>query len=107
MPIKKLTKSKRLSRTKRLTKSKKLARRQRLSRTNKKHVMKRKVVRKTQRGGFSSDCSIATVKERGFNLPALGSGTTQIPGLSILDTTAMIFNPNCSGNTNSYQAMVQ
>ena len=68
---------------KRLVKSNK----KRSSKSNKKHS-----------GGFlsSSNCSIASVKEPGFHLSALGSGSTQIPGFSIPDQKAIIFDPKCA-----------
>ena len=52
-----------------------------------------------QRGGFASDCNIASVKEPGFNVSALGD----IPGLSIPESRGAIFRPNCQPDT--YQAM--
>lgn len=55
--------------------------------------------RKNHKGGFSSSCNLATIKEPGFSVDALGS----IAGLSIPESRAAIYRPNCK--TNSYQAM--
>ena len=54
------------------------------------------------KGGFLNDpsCNLATVRESGFNL----AGTGSIAGLSIPDTRAVIYNPNCKADT--YQAMI-
>jgi hypothetical protein len=52
-----------------------------------------------QSGGFASDCNLASIKEPGFNLSALGD----IAGLSIPESRAAIFHPNCKADT--YQAM--
>jgi hypothetical protein len=121
MPIKKLSKSKRLlSKSKRLL-SKKLSK----SRTKKlskskvkpkyKYNNKKKYTRakktysnKVLSGGFSGDpsCNIATVKEPGFSVAGLGSGTNGIAGLSIPESRAMIYNPNCSNSTSKYNAMI-
>ena len=54
---------------------------------------------KNHKGGFSSNCNLATIKEPGFSVDALGS----IAGLSIPESRAAIYRPNCK--TNSYQAM--
>ena len=54
---------------------------------------------KNHKGGFSSSCNLATIKEPGFSVDALGS----IAGLSIPESRAAIYRPNCK--TNSYQAM--
>ena len=54
---------------------------------------------KNYKGGFSSNCNLATIKEPGFSVDALGS----IAGLSIPESRAAIYRPNCK--TNSYQAM--
>ena len=54
---------------------------------------------KNQRGGFGCG-PIASVKEPGFELPALGSA----PGLSIPDMRGIIYRPDCKPDT--YQAMV-
>lgn len=53
----------------------------------------------SQSGGFAGDCNLASIKEPGFNLSALGD----IAGLSIPDSRAAIFRPNCKADT--YQAM--
>ena len=106
MPIRKLSKSKRLSKTKRVSKSKKsikttkLSKSKRLSKSYKKlkHKLKsRKHKTIKHRGGFfgSSNCSIASVKEPGFNLPSYGVGASQISGFSIPDQKAIIFDPKC------------
>ena len=55
--------------------------------------------RKAQHGGFS-DCSLATVKEPAFNIPALND----IQGLSIPETRGVIYRPDCQKDTN--QAMI-
>ncbi len=58
------------------------------------------------KGGFmgNSSCNLATVKEAGFNLPNLAYGTSSIGGLNISDSRAVIYNPNCK--TDKYQAMI-
>ena len=86
------------SNKKRLSKSKKRlvkSNKKRLSKSNKKRSSKSN---KKHSGGFlsSSNCSIASVKEPGFHLSALGSGSTQIPGFSIPDQKAIIFDPKCA-----------
>ena len=56
-------------------------------------------IRHKQNGGFG--CSaIASVREPGFNVPALNS----VDGLSIPDMRATIYRPNCE--VDNYQAMV-
>ena len=110
MPIKKYSYSK--NNSKNSKKSKKMFKKH-LNRTktkkNKKHYKvcysksksksKSKRIQK-HRGGFKSSCNLATVTEPGFNLSNLGS----IAGISIPDTKAAIYRPNCK--TDSYQAMV-
>lgn len=54
--------------------------------------------KRTQRGGFNN-CALATVKESGFNIPAIGD----VPGFSLSDSNGAINRPNCK--TDSYQAM--
>jgi hypothetical protein len=56
-------------------------------------------MRKSQRGGYAANCNMATVKEPGFTIDALGS----IEGINIPSTRASIYRPNC--NTSSPQAM--
>ena len=51
-------------------------------------------------GGFSSSCSLATVKESGFSIDALGS----IPGINISGSTAAIYRPNCKGKASQAMA---
>jgi len=63
-----------------------------------KRAMKGKM--KHHRGGFSSSCNMATVKEPGFSVDALGS----IAGINIPSSSAAIYRPNCKKD--SYQAMV-
>jgi len=50
------------------------------------------------KGGFAN-CNLATIKEPGFSVDALGS----IAGINIPDSRAAIFRPNC--NTSTPQAM--
>ena len=50
-------------------------------------------------GGFASNCNLATIKESGFSVDALGS----IAGINIPSSRAAIFRPNC--NTSTPQAM--
>lgn len=67
--------------------------------TNKK-IHTRKHTRKNQRGGFySNSCSLATVQEAGFTIPAIGD----VPGFSLSDSKGAIHRPNCKSDT--YQAM--
>ena len=56
--------------------------------------------KKIQRGGNSIGCSLASIKEPGFNIAKLGD----IAGLSIPDSRGVIYRPNC-GNPNENQAM--
>ena len=122
MPIRKLSKSKRLTKSKRAYKTTKLSKSKRLTKSNKKlkNKLKSRKNKSTNkhnrnhnrkhnhnhRGGFfgSSNCNIATVKEPGFNLAALGSGSTKIPGFAIPDQKAIIYDPHCKSDL--YQAMV-
>ena len=115
MAIKRSTLSKRLS--KRLSKHKQHRKtksmkgeKKRLSlksKKNSKHRQTYKSNSKTnlkrykQKGGFSSniDCNLATIKEPGFNL----EGSGDIEGISIPDSRAVIYNPDCK--VDSYQAM--
>ena len=53
---------------------------------------------RNQRGGFNS-CSLATIQEPGFNIPAIGD----VPGFSISQSKGAIYRPNCKSD--SYQAM--
>ena len=68
---------------------------------NKKHSSRtRKQSRTSQRGGFNSNsCSMATVQEPGFSIPAIGD----VPGFSLFESKGAIHRPNCK--TDSYQAM--
>jgi hypothetical protein len=54
--------------------------------------------RVNQSGGFDN-CSLATVQEPGFNIPAIGS----VPGFSLLQSKGAIYRPNCKPDV--YQAM--
>jgi hypothetical protein len=54
--------------------------------------------RRNQQGG--SSCSLATVQEPAFSIPALGD----IPALNIPQAKGVIYRPNCKTDTN--QAMV-
>ena len=56
---------------------------------------------KLHNGGFfsSSSCNIATIKEPGFSIDALGT----ISGINIPSSKAAIYRPNCG--TGSQQAM--
>lgn len=124
MAIKKLSKSKKLlSKSKRLYKSKSKTKKTSKSKVNPKYKYNNKKNMSTQKksnktsnktsnkkvlkGGFAGDssCNIATVKEAGFNVAGFGSGSTAISGLSIPESRAMIYNPNCSSNRGS-EAMV-
>ena len=58
-----------------------------------------KLSRKSHSGGFNN-CSIASVKEPVFNIPALGG----IEGLTIPESRSAIYRPNCVPDT--YQAMM-
>lgn len=126
MPIKKLSKFKRLSKSKKISKSRTKSRTKKLLKSkpkpkynynNKKKMSSqkrsnknynKKVNNKGLIGGFAGDsnCNIATVKESGFNIAGFGTGPTAMAGLSIPETRAMIYNPSCSNSTNKYQAMV-
>lgn len=54
---------------------------------------------KMQRGGFATNCNLASVKEPAFKVPALGDAS----GLSIPESRGAIYRPNCQADT--YQAM--
>ena len=50
-------------------------------------------------GGFTSNCNMATVKEPGFSIDAIGS----IAGINIPSSRAAIYRPNCkTGSGYSY-----
>jgi hypothetical protein len=65
---------------------------------NKKHSSRTRKNTHPQRGGFNS-CSLATVQEPGFSIPAIGD----VPGFSLSDSKGAIHRPNCK--TDTYQAM--
>lgn len=88
----------RKSRSARNTKTKKQIK----TRNNRKHKSRSKTSHTNhqhQRGGFT-DCSLATVMEPGFTLPALGAAS----GFSLADSKGVIHRPNCK--TDTHQAMV-
>lgn len=63
--------------------------------------MRRRNMRNIHSGGFaSSSCNMATIKEPGFSIDALGA----IPGINIPGSRAAIYRPNCNKNMSS-QAM--
>ena len=66
--------------------------------TNKKQYKSIRNKPHSQRGG--SSCSLATVQEPGFTIPALGD----IPGINIPQAKGVIYRPNCK--TDSNQAMI-
>jgi hypothetical protein len=99
MAIRKLTKNKNKKRgsksrqrgsksRQRGSKSKK--RGSKVSKSNKKN-------KNNQRGGFfgTSNCSIASVTEKGFNLATFNSGNIKINGFSLPDQKAIIYDPKC------------
>jgi lambda repressor-like predicted transcriptional regulator len=94
MPIKRHT----MSKSKKSMKSKKSKRNSRMNKKTMKNMKNKKYQK--QKGGFGSDCNLATVKEPGFSIDALGS----IAGLSIPGSRAAIHRPNCK--TDRYQAMI-
>lgn len=65
-----------------------------------KRKSKRNYKMNNHKGGFAASCNMATVKEPGFNLSSLGA----ITGLSIPESSAVIYRPNCKKDSN--QAMV-
>jgi hypothetical protein len=65
--------------------------------TNRKYKKHSKSRYQKQKGG---NCQIASVREPSINIPATGS----ISGLSIADSRAAIYRPDCNIDTN--QAMV-
>ena len=65
----------------------------------KKSKKSRSTRKRSQRGGFNS-CSLATVQEPGFSIPAIGD----VPGFSLSQSKGVINRPNCK--TDSYQAMI-
>ncbi len=73
---------------------------QRKTQLNKHKSPTRKQSHKRQRGGFNStSCSLATVQEPGFSIPAIGD----VPGFSLTQSQGAIHRPNCKIDT--YQAM--
>ena len=95
MPIKRYSKKSISRKTKR-----KIQKKTKRSKKTKQQSSSRR--RRHQKGGFAaiSDCQIATVREPGINI----AGTANIGGLSIGDSRAAIFRPDCKVDTN--QAMV-
>jgi len=77
---------------KKLNKSKKTKRNYNSSSSSRRHKTHK------QRGGFSN-CSLATVKEPGFSIPAIGD----IPGFNLSQSKGVIHRPNCKSD--SYHAM--
>ena len=77
----------------------KYSKKMRNHRKTKSHNSKSHNNKKHMKGGFSG-CGLATVTERGFNIPDLGS----IKGMSIPETRAAIYRPNCKTDIN--QAML-
>lgn len=63
--------------------------RKRMSRRYKKH--KRTRINKLK-GGFNS-CVLGTISEAGFSIPDIGS----VKGLTIKDSNAVIYRPQCQG----------
>lgn len=78
-----------LKNSKKIRAHKKTKSRHSKSHKNKKHM----------KGGFSG-CGIATIKEPSFSIPALGA----INGMSIPETRAAIYRPNCKTDTNQAMA---
>ena len=93
----KFSKKSKLSKNSRNKKNSKLKK----SRILKNSKISRQKFRKYQRGGFGSSCNLATVKEPGFKLDALNG----IAGLSLPESSAVIFRPNCRSKSSSSQAM--
>jgi len=96
------SKSRTSSKSKSGSKSKSLYKKSK-SKMMKKYKTKKRMHSKSKslykhRGGYNS-CNLATVKESGFSVDALGA----IAGLSIPSSRAAIFRPNCK--TDTYQAM--
>ena len=51
------------------------------------------------RGGFTSSCNMATIKEPGFSIGAIGT----IAGINIPSSRAAIYRPNCkTGSESAY-----
>ena len=71
------------------------------SKSKSKSVKRKSTSHLKQKGGFlnNDNCNIATIKEPGFYLEGSGS----IEGISIPESRAVIYNPNCKVDT--YQAM--
>lgn len=84
--------------SRRSKKSKRSTKKHRKSSKHKKNHKKSRSNNHRQRGG-AADCNLATVREPGFNVPALGD----ITGLSIPESRGVIYRPNCQPDT--YQAM--
>ena len=63
--------------------------------------MNHKKNRKTNRMRGGASCELATIREPGFSVSAKGN----ITGLSIPESSAIIYNPNCSNNS-AGEAMV-
>jgi hypothetical protein len=69
------------------------------SKKSKKNNRHRKHHRRHQKGG-SAGCDLASVREQGLTIPAMGS----VAGLTIADSRAAIFRPDCKVDNN--QAMI-
>ena len=95
-----LKKKLRNNKTHKHSKSKNLLTKSKLHKNVKKNKHYRYRGHRGHRGGFGGDCNLATVKESGFSLDSLGS----ISGLSIPETRAAVYRPNCKSN--SYHAMI-
>jgi hypothetical protein len=93
----KLSKSKKYN-SKKTKKTNKTNKTNKHSRKSKQHH-KKSHNKHHQKGGFAGDCNLASIKEPGFNVPTLGD----ITGLSIPESRAAIFRPDCKVDT--YQAM--
>jgi hypothetical protein len=69
------------------------------SKKSKKNNRRRKHHRRHQTGG-SAGCDLASIREQGLTIPAMGS----VAGLTIADSRAAIFRPDCKVDNN--QAMI-
>jgi len=78
--------------------NKKHTRKNKSKKSHSSKTLKKRRTQHRQRGGFDS-CSLATVQESGFTIPAIGD----VPGFSLSDSKGAINRPNCK--TDTYQAM--
>lgn len=84
-------KTKKMLKMQKIHKNKKNGSRSKSNKVRLSKMRKMRKMSKIHKGGFASSCNLATVKEPGFSLDALGT----IAGINIPGSTAAIYRPNC------------